>query len=105
VTDRPAYRLGDVVYMKLTEKNVSNGDVNVGWGPSVTGFSITHNGTTAWRSNTGALPLFIVNRTLAPGQSITLRARWKAPRDAGTYAVHNQMTPQGPIAQFRVVRG
>jgi hypothetical protein len=105
LTDRPTYRAGDVVYMKLTETNVSDGAVDVAWGPSNRGFSITHNGAIQWRSATGAVPLFLVDRTLAPGESITLKAHWRAPRGTGTYEIHSQMTPQGPIAHFRVMRG
>jgi Intracellular proteinase inhibitor len=105
VTNHRAYRAGEVVYMKLTEKNVSAQDVTVGWGPCIDGFSITHDGAAVWRSNPGAAPQFIADRTLAPGQSITLRAHWKAAREAGTYEVRNQSTPQGPLAKFRVVLG
>jgi hypothetical protein len=104
LTNRATYRAGDIVYMKLTEKNVSGENITVGWGPSISGFSITRMGSTAWRSNPGIAPLFIVERTLAPGQSITLRAHWKAARHVGTYEVHSQMTPRGPIARFRVVQ-
>jgi len=105
VTNRVTYHVGDVVLMKLTEKNVSDQDVAVECGPSVSGFSITHNGAPVWRSNSGVMPLFIVDRTLAPGQTITLKAHWKAAPAAGFYEVHSQMTPQGPIAQFRLIRG
>jgi hypothetical protein len=105
LTNRPTYSAGEIIYIKLTEKNFSGEAVSVGWGPSKSGFSITHMGATAWRSNPGIAPLFIVEKTLAPGQSITLKAHWKAPRGIGMYEVHSQMTPEGPIAHFRVVRG
>jgi len=104
VTNHQTYRAGEVVCMKLTEKNVSEQDVTVGWGPSIDGFSITHRGATVWQSNSGIMPLFIADRTLAPGQSITLRAHWKAAREAGTYEVTSELTPRGPLAKFRIVR-
>ncbi|MFI5455585.1 MAG: hypothetical protein ACHRXM_09050 [Isosphaerales bacterium] len=104
VTNHRTYRAGEVVCMKLTEKNDSEQDVTVGWGPSIDGFSITHNGAPVWRSNSGIMPLFIADRTLAPGQSITLLAHWKAAREAGTYTVCSELTPQGPLAKFCVVR-
>jgi len=104
-TDRGTYRAGEIVHMRLTEKNVSGQDVTVEWGPSIDGFSIRHDGAPVWRSNSGGTPQFIADRTLAPGQSITLLARWKAAREAGTYEIRNQATPQGPLAKFRVVPG
>jgi len=102
VTDRGTYRAGEIVHMRLTAKNVSEQDVTVGWGPSIDGFSITRDGAPVWRSNSGGTPQFIAERDLAPGQSIALRAQWKAARQAGTYEVHSQMTPEGPIAIIRV---
>ena len=96
VTDHGTYRAGEVVCMKLTEKNVSEQDVTVGWGPSIDGFSITHDGAPVWRSNSGGTPEFIAERTLAPGQSITLKAQWKAAREAGTYEVYSRRHRRAP---------
>jgi len=104
-TDRGTYRAGEIVHMTLTEKNVSAEDVTVEWGPSIAGFAITHDGAPVWRSNSRGTPQFIAERALAPGQSITLCAQWKAAREAGTYEIRNQATPRGPVAKFRVVPG
>jgi len=103
VTNHATYHAGEVVCMRLREKNVTGQEATVEWGPSIDGFCVTHDGTTVWHSNSGITPLFIADRTLAPGQSITLRARWKAASEAGSYEVQSQMTPQGPMARFRVV--
>jgi hypothetical protein len=102
-TNRHAYRAGEIVRMKLTETNVSGQDVTLGIGPSVDGFSVARRGVRVWASTTGALPEFIAERTLAPGQSVTVCARWLAPRAAGVYVVTNQLAPEGPVARFQIV--
>jgi hypothetical protein len=103
VTNHRLYRPGQVVCMKLTEKNVSGQDVILDWGPSIAGFSIMRNGVCLWRSYSGIMPLFIAERTLAPGQSMRMMARWKAANAPGTYVVSSQMVPAGPVARFRIV--
>jgi hypothetical protein len=102
-TNRHSYRAGEVVRMMLTETNVSGQDLTVGIGPSVDGFAVAHRGVRVWRSNTAAVPEFIALRTLAPGQSVTVCARWAAARATGLYVVTNQAAPNGPLARFQIV--
>jgi len=72
-------------------------------GPNTNVFSITQNGQTIWRSNSGPQPLFpTVGQVLVPGQSLTLRANWTA-TSTGTFVVSNELAPQGPEATFSVV--
>jgi hypothetical protein len=90
-TDRAFYHAGQTVRMTLTETNITTHPVAVSVGPSIDGFSITHNGAVVYRSNGGMQPMFIMLRTLQPGQSLTLTATWKAV-GSGTFVVHNQRT-------------
>jgi len=101
-TNQPVYRPGQVVAMKLTMTNMSNGNKTILLGPSVDGLSLTHNGKVIWRSNDGVVPEYIARRIVKPGQSITLTAHWTATRAAGTYVVHNQMYPTLAAARFDV---
>jgi hypothetical protein len=103
-TNRHIYRAGEVVRMTLTEENLSGRDVTVGIGPGLDVFSLAHKGATLWRSTAGAVPEFIAERALAPGESLTLQAQWKAGRDTGMYVVHNQAAPNGPVAKFCIVK-
>ena len=89
--------------MTFTETNTSDSTVRVPIGPSIDGFTITHDGATVWKSNSGIEPDFIVLENLAPGASITLTATWTASNLTGTFAVHNQLDPEGPAATFEVV--
>ena len=110
-TDHSFYQLGQPVNITLTEKNISSHDVPVEFGPSIDGFSITHDGTPVWSSNKGvALPQFIALETLKPGQSFTLKATWNGiPNEGppteptGVFVVHNALIPNGPTAEFTVV--
>jgi hypothetical protein len=102
-TNRHCYRSGAVVRMTLTETNVSGQDVTVGIGPSVDGFAVACRGVRVWSSTAQAVPELIAERTLAPGQSLTVCARWLAPRASGIYRVTNQAAPNGPVARFRIV--
>ncbi|MGD0044562.1 MAG: hypothetical protein ABSE84_29855, partial [Isosphaeraceae bacterium] len=52
-------------------------------GPSLAGFFVTHNGRGVWASNTGVQPMFILMRTLEPGQSITQSATWNGQSNIG----------------------
>jgi hypothetical protein len=103
-TNRHAYRAGEVVRMTLTETNASNQDVTVGIGPSVDEFFVAHHGARIWCSTRPAVPELITERTLAPGQSLTLCARWRATGATGTYLVTNQAAPAGPVARFQILR-
>ena len=109
-TDHSFYQRGQPVDITLTEKNISSHDVRVEFGPSIDGFSITHNGAPVLISNKGPVPLFIAVETLKPGQSFTLRATWNGmPNEGppaeptGVFVVHNALIPNGPTATFTVV--
>jgi len=104
-TDRSYYNLGQPVNMTLTETNNSSHDVTVDFGPTIDGFSITHNGATVWVSNHGPQPQYILWETLKPGQSFTLKATWNGmPNEpTGVFVVHNELFPNGPTATFTVV--
>ena len=101
-TDRPAYNPGQVVHITLTMTNTSNHEEIVGIGPSIDGFSITHNNVVIWRSNAGPQPTYIQRRAVKPGQSIVLTASWTATNLTGTFVVANQLAPAGPTATFTV---
>jgi hypothetical protein len=77
----------------------------VDFGPTIDGFSITHNGDAVWVSNSGPQPLYIGLETLKPGQSFTLKATWDGmPNEpTGVYVVHNELCPTGPTTEFTVV--
>jgi len=101
-TNKPTYNPGQVVSMTLTLTNNSNHNETVLLGPSVDGFSITHNGTVIWRSNQGVEPQYIAKDTLRPGQSVTLFGHWTATATAGSFVAHNQMYPTSPVASFTI---
>ncbi len=82
-TDHQVYRRGQPVVITLTETNTSQQDVIVESGPSLAGFFVTHNGRRVWASNAGVQPMFILLRTLEPGQSITQSATWNGQSNSG----------------------
>jgi hypothetical protein len=93
-TNHNTYSPGQTVAMTFTVRNDTSATVAVTIGPSVDGFSVTSGGRTVWISNSGVTPDYIVLRTLAPGQAITLTADWTAPPSmTGTFAVRNQLDP------------
>jgi len=109
-TDHSSYNLGQPVNITLTETNISSHDVTVEFGPSIDGFSITHNGDTVWTSNNGRIPMYILMETLEPGQSFTLKAIWDGTQNerpptqpTGVFVVHNALIPNGPTTEFTVV--
>ena len=109
-TDHSFYNLGQPVNITLTETNISSHDVTVEFGPSIDGFSITHNGATVWTSNNGRIPMYILMETLEPGQSFTLKATWDGTQNerpptqpTGVFVVHNALIPNGPTTEFTVV--
>jgi hypothetical protein len=101
-TDQTSYMAGQVVHMTFTETNDTGHAVFADYGPSVDGFYISQGGRTIWRSNSGVNPMFIVQRLLMPGQSLTLTANWTATAASGTYVVHNQMSASA-TATFHIV--
>jgi|GEM_PF-1254103 len=82
-TDHQVYRRGQPVVITLTETNTSQQDIIVESGPSLAGFFVTHNGRRVWASNAGVEPMFILMRTLEPGQSITQSATWNGQSNIG----------------------
>jgi Intracellular proteinase inhibitor len=109
-TDHSVYQRGQPVNITLTETNISSHDVQVTLGPSIDGFSITHNGALVWISNKGPVPQFLTVETLKPGQSITLQATWDGRSNVGppttptgVFVVHNALIPNGPTATFIIV--
>jgi hypothetical protein len=82
-TDHQVYRRGQPVVTTLTETNTSQHDITVESGPSLGGFFVTHNGRRVWASNAGVQPMFILVRTLEPGQSITQSATWNGQSNIG----------------------
>jgi hypothetical protein len=97
-TNQSTYSVGQVATITETITNTSNQAVTFEFGPSIDGVYVTHNNAVVWRSNEGPTPMFIVLRTLQPGQSVTLQAQWKVSGAAGTYAVHSQMDPEATVA-------
>jgi hypothetical protein len=102
-TNQAIYLPGQTVTMTFTETNTSDSTVRVPIGPSIDGFTITQRGATVWNSNSGIEPDFIALQNLAPNASITLTATWIASNLTGTFAVHNQLDPDGAAATFEVV--
>jgi hypothetical protein len=101
-TNKPAYNPGQVVAMTLTMTNNSNHNERVLVGPSIDGFSITHDGTVIWRSNQGGTPEYIAVDIIKPGQSVSLFAHWTATDTPGSFVAHNQMYPTTAVASFTV---
>ncbi len=99
-TDHQVYRRGQPVVITLTETNTSQHDITVTSGPSVDGFFVTHNGRKVWASNAGVQPMFILVRTLAPGQSITQSATWNGQSNIGPSS-----TPTGHLVVGSQVAG
>jgi len=99
-TDHQVYRRGQPVVITLTETNTSQHDITVTSGPSVDGFFVTHNGRKVWASNAGVQPMFILVRTLAPGQSITQSATWTGQSNIGPSS-----TPTGHLVVGSQVEG
>jgi len=109
-TNQSVYQPGQPIQMTFTETNTSNQPVTVGVGPSIDGFDVTQNGKPVWESNAGVNPLFILVKTLQPGQSLTLNSTWNgvpspgqpSTLSGGTFTVTNQLDPQGASATFQI---
>ena len=82
-TDHQVYRRGQPVVITLTEMNTSQQEITVESGPSLDGIFVTHKGRRVWASNAGIQPMFVVLRTLEPGQSITQSATWNGQSNIG----------------------
>ncbi len=99
-TDQQVYRRGQPVVITLTETNTSQHAITVYSGPSTDGFFVTHNGRKVWASNVGPQPMFILVRTLAPGQSITQSVTWNGQSNIGPAS-----TPTGHLLVGSQVEG
>ncbi|MBV8126373.1 MAG: hypothetical protein JO114_01765 [Planctomycetaceae bacterium] len=99
-TDHQVYRRGQPVVMTLTETNTSQQDITVESGPGLAGFFVTHNGRRVWASNAGVQPMFILMRTLEPGQSISQSATWNGQSNIGPSS-----TPAGHLVVASQVAG
>jgi hypothetical protein len=82
-TDRSVYPPGQPVVMTLTQTNAGSQTVNVTFGPSVDGFSVTQDGVEIWRSNLGPQPLYLGLHPLRPGESFTQTATWDGRANEG----------------------
>ena len=104
-TSQSSYAVGQTVQMTMTATNHTRHNVALWVGPNANVFFITQNGQTIWQSNSGIQPLVpTARRVLHPGQSLTLAASWTA-TGTGTFMVHNQLAPRGPVAPFNVTAG
>jgi hypothetical protein len=59
-TDQSTYQPGQPIEMTFQETNESGRTISVEDGPSIDGFTAAQDGTTVWRSNAGANPMFIL---------------------------------------------
>jgi hypothetical protein len=100
-TNQSSYKLGNPVKMTFTETNTSTHAVQVTVGPSIDGFIIKKNGSAVWRSNSGIQPMFLMLKTLQPGQSLTFSATWTA-NAMGTFTVVHESAQSGPSVTFTV---
>ncbi len=82
-TDHQVYHRGQPVVITLTETNTSQHEITVGSGPSLGGFFVTHNGRKVWASNAEIQPMFVLLKTLEPGQSLTQSAIWNGQSNIG----------------------
>jgi hypothetical protein len=100
-TNHRVYRSGQPVVVTMTETNTSQHDINVLDGPSLGGFIASRAGRKVWASNPGIQPMFVVSRTLQPGQSITVSTTWNGQSNvgpAGTVSGHVLISSEIPGA-------
>ena len=82
-TNHQVYRRGEPVVITLTETNTTDQAVTVEQGPSMAGITVSHDGRVIWASNQGVQPMFVLLRTLDPGQSITETTTWNGQSNFG----------------------
>jgi hypothetical protein len=103
-TNQSSYNPGQIDTMTLKLTNTSTHAIILKIGPSIDGFNIRHNGNLVWVSNPPPQPDYILLRTLQPGQSMSLTAKWTVGAPLGTFVTHNQLFPSGPTATFNVTK-
>jgi hypothetical protein len=107
-TDQSTYQPGQPIEMTFQETNESGRTISVEDGPSIDGFTAAQDGTTVWRSNAGANPMFILLKTLPPGQSLTLTATWDgiptggSSPASGQFVITNQLNPESARATVTI---
>ncbi len=109
-TNHQVYRRGEPVVITLTETNTSQQAISVEEGPSLGGFFVSHDGRRIWASNTGPQPMFVVLKTLGPGQSTTQSVTWNghanlgsASPAAGYLGIGSQLPGVQPVS-IRIIR-
>ena len=83
-TNHQVYRRGEPVVITLSETNTSQQAISVEEGPSIGGFYVSHDARKIWASNTGPQPMFVMLKTLEPGQSITQSVTWNGQTNVGS---------------------
>jgi hypothetical protein len=110
-TNQSTYQPGQAIEMTFQETNESSRTILVDEGPSIDGFTVTQDGSTVWRSNAGANPMFILARSLQPGQSLTLTATWDgiptggSSPTSGQFMLTNQLNPKAAWAMVTIAGG
>ena len=107
-TNQSTYQPGQPIEMTFQETNESGRTISVEEGPSIDGFTVTQDGTAVWHSNAGMNPMFILVKTLQPGQSLTLTATWDGIPTGGTspvagqFVITNQLNPTAASATVTI---
>ena len=91
-TNVSVYVPGQPVTITLVETNTSKHAVKLAVGPSIDGFTVSQNNVELWRSNEGVQPLYVLLKTLKPGQSYTETATWNGQFD--------EAQPSNPLGPF-----
>jgi hypothetical protein len=84
-TDHQTYRRGQPVEITLTVSNTSSHALSFAEGPSVDGFFVTQGWRRIWSSNSGLQPMFVIERTLEPGESVAQSAVWTGHASTGPH--------------------
>jgi hypothetical protein len=109
-TNAPVYQPGQPVHLTFTETNTGSQSITVRETPSLDGFIVKQGSQIVWQSNAGINPFIIVDRTLDPGQSLTLQATWNGEPtngssasgpETGTFVAFDQMAP-GVTVTFQI---
>ncbi len=103
--DHQVYRRGEPVVITLTETNTSQQAINVEEGPSLNGVFVTHDGRKIWASSTGVQPMFVVLKTLEPGQSFSQSVTWNGrPTTGSAWAATGHLVVGSQLAGVQPLR-